>query len=290
MNESSEPESQKDSKAMELQQGAIVNPNQNTVPERAKIFESNEPGLILFHDSQNNTEIQGAVLEKLIAYLTSPHSNTLTYLFTFVLTYPAFTSSEEIMDLLILRFNTPTPEGLDYHIFRTDQLVRIRLRTLNFLKHWIKLDASEFKEGSISRKKCEEFLNQVSEIQSLQPGFIFLLLFFPKKKKTKKSYYQLQFPIKGANEIRNRLKQLNNPYLDNPILPRKKKIPVPYLPKSIPVGTVYTLNDFHPEEVARQLTLIEWRIFYSIHPKECLNKKIFNKEELAPNIHKMVER
>lgn len=78
--------------------------------------------------------------------------------------------------------------------------------------------------------------------------------------------------------------------MDNPHIPEKKKIPVPYLPKSLAVGASYSLNDFHPEEVARQLTLIEWKIYYSIQPKECLNKKIFNREELAPNIHKMIER
>lgn len=124
------------------------------------------------------SQIKGATLEKLIAYLTSNHSNTLTYMFTFVLTYPAYTNSEEVMDLLILRFNSLPPDSVspsDYHIFRADALLKIRLRVLNFLKHWIGMDPNEFHEGTKTRKKCDEFLDIVMEMNSFKPGYYFFV-------------------------------------------------------------------------------------------------------------------
>jgi len=64
--------------------------------------------------------------------------------------------------------------------------------------------------------------------------------------------------------------------------------PPPHLPKEI--KEQYTFLDFHPEEVARQLTLIELAIFKNIQYKELLGvrwtKK--NKEKYSPNVLKMI--
>jgi son of sevenless-like protein len=49
---------------------------------------------------------------------------------------------------------------------------------------------------------------------------------------------------------------------------------------------------FHPEEMARQLTLIEHDLFKSIKPAECVgqawNKK--DREKRAPNVLRMIQR
>jgi len=51
------------------------------------------------------------------------------------------------------------------------------------------------------------------------------------------------------------------------------------------------LNDLHPEEVARQLTLIEHELFKGIQPNECIKMKwTKDNKALAPNIHKMINR
>lgn len=49
---------------------------------------------------------------------------------------------------------------------------------------------------------------------------------------------------------------------------------------------------FHPEEVARQLTLIEFDIFRSIKAGECLaqNWAKKDKQTKAPNILRMIQR
>ena len=49
---------------------------------------------------------------------------------------------------------------------------------------------------------------------------------------------------------------------------------------------------YSPKELARQLTLIEYKLFTSINPSECVAQHWMSKkkEELAPNILKMISR
>ena len=64
---------------------------------------------------------------------------------------------------------------------------------------------------------------------------------------------------------------------------------MPLLPPNM---TFSSLIELHPEEVARQLTLLEFDLYRAIRPWECLglawSKK--DKETKAPNILKMIQR
>lgn len=66
--------------------------------------------------------------------------------------------------------------------------------------------------------------------------------------------------------------------------------PAPILPKNLTAAP--TLLDFHPEEIARQLTLIESQLYRAIKPWECLGqawaKK--DKERRAPRVMAMINR
>jgi hypothetical protein len=66
--------------------------------------------------------------------------------------------------------------------------------------------------------------------------------------------------------------------------------PTPY-PVNVPAGQM-TLMDIHPEELARQLTLIEYELYKKIKPWECLNQSWAkkDKETRAPNILAMIQR
>ena len=69
---------------------------------------------------------------------------------------------------------------------------------------------------------------------------------------------------------------------------------MPHLPKNINAKEkVVPILTYHPEELARQLTLIDYNLFTSIKPLECLNQNWMHKtqkEELAPNILAMIRR
>lgn len=72
---------------------------------------------------------------------------------------------------------------------------------------------------------------------------------------------------------------------------QREEVPPPLLltaPSTAPVS----LLDLHPEELARQIMLMEWETFSHIHPKEFI-KQAWNKpalkEKEAPNITRMIE-
>ncbi|KAH3758454.1 Ras guanine nucleotide exchange factor [Pelomyxa schiedti] len=68
-------------------------------------------------------------------------------------------------------------------------------------------------------------------------------------------------------------------------------IPITPPPAIILKADVTSLMDIHPEELARQMTLIEWNIWRKIRPREFVrnawNKQLL-KEKLAPNITNMI--
>jgi hypothetical protein len=71
----------------------------------------------------------------------------------------------------------------------------------------------------------------------------------------------------------------------------QRKAPMPHLPKNVGAKSL-SLRDFHPEEIARQLTLIEYSLYKKIKPWECLNQNWMkaDKENKAPNIIGMITR
>ena len=70
-----------------------------------------------------------------------------------------------------------------------------------------------------------------------------------------------------------------------------QKPPVPHLPMNLNSAKI-SLVDLHAEELARQLTLIEYDLYRKIKPKECLNQKWVkgDKDVNAPNILAMIKR
>lgn len=74
-----------------------------------------------------------------------------------------------------------------------------------------------------------------------------------------------------------------------------KPPPDPYVPdlKSLAgIPSEMQFMTFHPEEVARQLTIIEFEIFKSIKVGECLSQNWAKKDKQmkSPNILKMIQR
>ncbi len=67
--------------------------------------------------------------------------------------------------------------------------------------------------------------------------------------------------------------------------------PVPYLPINVTSTSLYLL-DLHPEEVARQMTLIESDLFRKIQPREWLKQSWTrsDKKKRAPGIMNMIHR
>ena len=68
--------------------------------------------------------------------------------------------------------------------------------------------------------------------------------------------------------------------------------PAPILPQNVTAANKMQMDTYSAKELARQLTLIEYRLFAAINPSECIAQHWMSKrkEELAPNILKMISR
>jgi len=147
---------------------------------------------------------------------------------------------------------------MELSIFKRTKQLPIRLRVINFLKSWIKRDLQGIKEGN-ALEPLKEFINNT--ISKTMPNASKELLSLIDEKEKRKSR--------------------------NIVL--SQKAPMPHIPKNL--KTELSLNDIHPEEIARQLTLIEHGLFAKIQPKECLKQRwVKGDKKASPNIHQMIER
>jgi len=131
---------------------------------------------------------------------------------------------------------------------------------LNVLKIWIKKDFQTIKESGIL-PKLKDFIS-VTMGKSMPPSATKELLSLISTKEDEKS--------------------------TNVEIIVTKKPPKPILPKK---NTDLTLADLHPEELARQLTILEHEFFKAIQPHECIKQKwLKDSKTLAPNIHRLINR
>jgi len=199
--------------------------------------------------------IKSCTLPKLIARLTSEQVSP-DLLNDFLLTYRSFEMDGlDLLDALKARVATATAEDLR----------NIRIRVANVIRHWIGAFWYDF------TKDCPALSNCLYE------------------------WLQVEM-TKGAEAVYSNLKTK----LDNALDPNREKkkqqqaqqqvteIPRSYPPRDASVP----LLECNSEEIARQLTLIEWKLWSAIRPYEFLNlawtKK--DKDTRAGNVLAMIER
>jgi len=216
-------------------------------------------------EGTQNPQIKGGTVEKLVERLTYEKYPDPEYLQAFLLTYRSFTTATEVLEMLIKRYSLEPPNKEDVERFNENTLKPIRLRVYNVLKNWLERHYHDFEEdqnlGTILSNFIEKNMMQ-SNMSKLGEAL----------KRTLERKAQGEGPTKS--EPQRRFTQ---------------PAPKPILPKNL---QSFTFNDLHAQEVARQLTLIEFDLFKAIQPKEllnqCWNKK--NKQELAPNVVSMIKR
>jgi hypothetical protein len=158
---------------------------------------------------------------------------------------------------------------MDMETFKKTKLLKIRLRVVNILKMWIKKDLPSIEQEPGTLQKLKDFLTfKMSPVMPKPASEILNLINNPTSEAPPTS--------------------INGPDAENSTFISKP--PMPHIPGNLK-GKL-TFNDMHPEEIARQITLIEHQLYKAIQPTECLGLKWTkpNKNELAPNICKMINR
>ncbi|PWY99569.1 hypothetical protein BCV70DRAFT_223969 [Testicularia cyperi] len=191
--------------------------------------------------------VKGATLEALLARLTMHNSFDASFNNTFLMTYRSFTTTQTLLDLLTQRFHILPPAGLsddELTLWSEKKQVPIRLRVFNVLKSWLE---THFYEGEddIYLEQVRKFaVEEMGEAASMKAPSQHLLRLVERRQG------------EGEQQIRKM------------VLPHSA--PPPILPKNI---KKLKLLEIDPLELARQLTLIESRLYNAVKPAECLGLK-----------------
>lgn len=216
-------------------------------------------------------QIRGGSLLALVEQLTRHDKLDSNFNNTFLLTYRSFTTARELFELLVLRFGIQPPEGLsptDYEVWRERKQSPIRFRVVNILKNWFETfwmeDNSEEETKLLIRDVYNFARDTVKSTET--PGSTPLMAVLDQRM--------------NGKDVGRRLIQTQSQPTPAPILPKNMK--------------KLKFLDIDPTEFARQLTIIESRLYGKIKPTECLNKRWQKKPgegepNPAPNIKALIE-
>lgn len=209
--------------------------------------------------TKDTSNIASATLNKLVEKLTDEKSGNIDYLSfvkTFLLTYPSFTTSVILLQKLIERYHVPLKKFKDFSEFDKMRLF-IQIRVCSVIEKWTK----NFNHDIVDKKDGEEIkqklLNFVEGILAEDQWKL--------AKTIRKSIYRMK---KGGNKD----EQTN-----------------------LTIGSVplkLGIFSYSNEDIAQQLTLLDFQLFQKIGPTELLNQA-WNKSDghiKAPNILHLTSR
>lgn len=241
--------------------------NQAIVPsppsEVQIVFEDADDILFMKTDVGKMPDVKAATPEKLLEKLVPEQYPDPNYLSHFLLTYRSFTTPEKILDYLTTKFRTePLSEDMTIEqlesVRKTHQVLKIRV--VNAIKTWLGHKHSyDLEENATMISKIGSFIVEIKESGMIQQ----------------------------AEMLRNLLEKLSQKTNFLPSIAPPKPILGPN-----PIGAPASINllDIDPQEMARQITLLEYDLFKEILPKECLGQAWTKKEKevKSPHVLRMI--
>jgi son of sevenless len=193
--------------------------------------------------------VKGGTLLALVEQLTRHDKLDSNFNNTFLLTYRSFTSARELFELLVKRFGIQPPEGLnqaDFELWRDRKQKLIRFRVVNILKSWFDNFWMEDNNEESKQLIRDVYTFARDTVKSTEtPGSAPLMAVLDQR-------------LSGREVGARRMIQTLNQNTPTPIMPKNMK--------------KLKFLDIDVTEFARQLTIIESRIYGKIKPTECLNK------------------
>ncbi|PHH83923.1 hypothetical protein CDD83_2790 [Cordyceps sp. RAO-2017] len=214
--------------------------------------------------------VKGGTLLALVEQLTRHDKLDSNFNNTFLLTYRSFTSARELFELLVKRFGIQPPDGLsqlEYEAWRDGKQKLIRFRVVNILKNWF--DSFWMEEYNEDSKQLIRDVQTFARdtVQSTEtPGSRPLISVLDQRSS-------------GKEAKARRMIQTFNQSSPTPIVPKNMK--------------KLKFLDIDVTEFARQLTIIESRLYGKIKATECLNKtwqkKVAESDpDPAPNVKALI--
>ena len=206
-------------------------------------------GEIAYDEKVKPPQLRGGTLMALVEQLTRHDRLDSVFNTTFLLTYKSFTTASELFELLVKRFSIQPPRGISEEDYKTwvDKKQRpIRFRVVNILKSWFDHYWMEHNDAASNQLLRRVFSFAKDSIATTNtPG---------------------SGPLMTAVEQRMRGQDTNAKKL---VPTPSVAAPTPIMPKNM---KKLKFLDIDATEFARQLTIIESRLYGKIKPTECLNK------------------
>lgn len=204
----------------------------------------------VFYDTKGDVPIlKCGTLAGLVENLTRHDKLDASFNNTFLLTYRSFTSASELFEMLVKRFNIQPPFGLnsdDMQMWIDRKQKPIRFRVVNILKSWFDhfwMEPND--EVTMDLMRRVHAFTKDSIATTKTPGSPTLLAVIEQR-------------LRGQDTTVKRLVPTQNTAAPPPIIPKNMK--------------KLKFLDIDSTEFARQLTIIESRLYSKIRPTECLNK------------------
>jgi son of sevenless-like protein len=204
----------------------------------------------VFYDTKTDSPIlKCGTLAGLVEQLTRHDKLDASFNNTFLLTYRSFTTASELFEMLVQRFNIQPPFGLsqdDMQMWIDRKQKPIRFRVVNILKSWFDhfwMEPNDEVNMDLLRRVHTFTRDSIATTKT--PGTPTLLAVIDQR-------------LRGQDTTSKRLVPTQSTAAPQPIIPKNMK--------------KLKFLDIDPTEFARQLTIIESRLYSKIRPTECLNK------------------
>ncbi|KAI0386210.1 ras GEF [Hypomontagnella monticulosa] len=253
-----------------LGEGAIPQPAIQQVEETPPFLRLDLENDLSWDLKATPPAVKGGSLLALVEQLTRHDKSDFSFNNTFLLTYRSFTTARELFELLVKRFNIQPPEGLsnpDYEIWRDRKQKLIRFRVVNIIKSWFENFWMEEPNDETRQLIRDVYAFARDTVKSTEtPGANNLMAVLDQR-------------LSGKDISSKRMIQT---FANN--------VPPPIMPKNM---KKLKFLDIDVTEFARQLTIIESKLYGKIKPTECLNKtwqkKVGDNEaEPAPNVKALI--
>lgn len=203
-------------------------------------------------DTQDKNNTIYITLPELIEKITDPNSDNKDLIQNFLFTYRLFVSPTTLLELLESRWHLAKKgSNSDENL-----MFSVRLCVYNVIKTWVETNFHDFEEESCM-SKLKLIINLMNKNGMTSAASNIEKLVNMKEKLSRSGSYNFNC----------------------------SNFPTPIYPLSF--GSI---RDFHPKELARQISLIEYDLYRSIKPYELLeaNWTKKDKDKKSPNVLKMI--